>query len=227
MRYLRGIYDGALRFADSRLEAFVGGLEESGLLRDTLLVVVADHGDEFLDHGGLGHGQSLYSELIRVPAIFFWPERLPAGRVVRTPVAMADLGVSILSLGGLSWDPELVSGRDVSGLIAGDLPDDPSAAPPVFSERLSQRAVVAGGHKYIFRGDRPGNGEKLFDLAGDSGEQENLMWSELEQRQRMTGHAGALLERIHDLDRRLGLEQSSAPMGQPTRDQLRELGYIE
>jgi len=229
MRYLRGLYDGALHFADDQLRIFVEGLERQGLLKNTLVIVVADHGDEFLDHGGLGHGSSLYSELIRVPAIFFCPERFPAGRVIRSPVSIVDLGVSLLSLSGIEWDPRTVTGRDISGLLSGarDDPEDLSEALPVLSERSIQRAVISDGHKYIFRGNKPGNGEKLFDLAGDHREVKNLMWTELEKRKKMVQDADELLTRILALDQRLGLQRSTAPMGQPTRDQLRELGYIE
>lgn len=226
MRYLRGLYDGALHFADDQLRLFFDRAEALGLLENTLIVIVADHGDEFLEHGGLGHGHTLYSELIHVPAILVLPGRLPAGRVVRTPVSMVDIGVSLLTLAGIDWDPGLVSGRDITGLLRG-AGDDPSAGPPVLSERGIQRALVDESHKYIFRGPKPGNGEKLFDLRGDRGEQKNLLWDEKGEKQRMIGEANEVLERIRDLDRRLGLKKATAPMPGDTRDQLRALGYIE
>lgn len=228
LEYLRGLYDGALHFADHQIERLVTELERMELLEDTLLVVTADHGDEFLDHGGLGHGSSLYDELIRIPLIVVHPARLPAGRVIRTPVALVDLGPTILSLCGIRWDPALITGIDRSALITGgDAADDPGSAPPLVSERSRlQAALIADGHKYVFR-RTPGNGEKLFDLANDRRESNNLMWSDQALRNRMVQQAAARWHRIQALGEQLALEQATAPMTDGTRDQLRELGYIE
>ncbi len=228
MEFIQGLYDGALHFADQHIETLVREMGRMGLLENTLLVVTADHGDEFLDHGGLGHGSSLYNELIRVPLIMVHPTRLPAGRVIRTPVALVDLGPTILAWCGINWDPALVTGIDRSALLSGgDLTDRAEAAPPLISERSRfQVALIADGHKYVFR-RKPGNGEKLFDLHSDSLEANNLMWSDKALRDRMTAEAAASWAEINALNEKLGLEQSSAPMTDGTRDQLRQLGYIE
>jgi len=226
LRYLRGLYDGALHFADDQLRLFFDRAEAQGLLENTMIVIVADHGDEFFEHGGLGHGHTLYSELIHVPAILVHPDRLPTGYVVRTPVSVVDIGVSLLSMAGIDWEAEMVSGRDITGLLRGK-GDDPVTGPPVLSERGIQRALIDDSHKYIFRGPKPGNGEKLFDLQGDHGERENLLWDEAGEKARMIGEAQEVLARLRALDQRLGLKKSTAPMPQNTRDQLRALGYLE
>lgn len=228
MEYLRGIYDGALHFADHQIRTFIGELDRLGLRGNTLLVITADHGDEFLDHGGLGHGSSLYNELIRVPLIMVLPGRLQAGRVIRTPVALVDLGPTILSLCGIRWDPALVTGFDRTTLLMhSDSAKVSPATPPLLSQRSRfQIALISGDHKYIFRG-KPGNGEKLFDLQGDRKEVNNLMWTEKALRGRMVDEASARLEQIRSLGEQLGIDQSSAPMTDGTRLQLRQLGYIE
>jgi arylsulfatase A-like enzyme len=228
LEYLRGIYDGALHFADHQIHKFIQELDRLGLRENSLLVITADHGDEFLDHGGLGHGSSLYNELIRVPLIMILPGRLPAGQVIRTPVAMVDLGPTILSLCGLSWDTELVTGVDRSSLL---MRGDPKYAsrntPPLFSERARfQIAMISGNYKYIFR-RKSGKSEKLFDLVGDRGETKNLIWSEQALHDRMAEEATVRLDRIRELGEQLGLDQSTAPMTDGTRRQLRQLGYIE
>ena len=67
---------------DETLEAIVGDLEQRGLWSQTLLVIASDHGEEFMEHGGLGHGRHLEREQLRAPLIF-------AGATGVSPVRVA------------------------------------------------------------------------------------------------------------------------------------------
>ncbi|MCH7885826.1 MAG: sulfatase-like hydrolase/transferase, partial [Planctomycetes bacterium] len=75
------MYDGAIRRIDGKLKIILAMLTELGLRDDTAIIVTADHGDEFLEHGQIGHGQSLYNELTHVPLIAHIPQH--AGSVRR------------------------------------------------------------------------------------------------------------------------------------------------
>ncbi|WP_218927279.1 sulfatase [Halosimplex rubrum] len=68
-------YDGAIRYMDDRVADIVGHLREHGLLENTCVVVTADHGEQFGDHGLGKHRYSLYDELLRVPLVVRLPER--------------------------------------------------------------------------------------------------------------------------------------------------------
>ncbi len=70
LTYMRALYDGEIRFVDGILEALVDDLRARGLWENTLLVITSDHGDEFFEHGGFGHGKTVYSEMLRVPMLF-------------------------------------------------------------------------------------------------------------------------------------------------------------
>jgi arylsulfatase A-like enzyme len=98
LEHLRALHDGELAWTDSEIGRVLAELERLDLSADTLVVVVADHGEEFLEHGGLGHRRTLYEEVLRVPMILRLPGRLPAGLRPRGPVSLAALLPTVLAL---------------------------------------------------------------------------------------------------------------------------------
>jgi arylsulfatase A-like enzyme len=108
--YARQLYDGEIRAWDYALATLLRGLESAGALDSTIVVVTADHGEEFQEHGRLRHGSQLYEESIRVPLIITGPG-VPAGR--RADMAQSiDLLPTIAGLLTLTPPPEL-PGRDL------------------------------------------------------------------------------------------------------------------
>ncbi len=88
--------------------------------RRTYIVFLADHGEEFMDHGFLGHGWSLYDDLLKVPLVVAGPG-IPAGRVVSEPVGLVDLLPTLAARAGLDPGPAGASfrGIDLSGALSG------------------------------------------------------------------------------------------------------------
>jgi arylsulfatase A-like enzyme len=97
------LYDGSIRYVDDQLAEFFAWLERRGLWQDTIVCVVADHGEEFGEHGRVGHGHGLRESLLRVPWILRVPGR--AAREVRTPVSLIDVFPTLLSAAGLRAPP--------------------------------------------------------------------------------------------------------------------------
>ncbi len=75
--------------------------EEEGLWEDTMVVVTADHGEEFWEHGSVGHGHNVHQEMVHVPLIFHYPGGLPEGRVVRSGGEVVDVLPTLLEVLGL------------------------------------------------------------------------------------------------------------------------------
>lgn len=94
-------YDAEIHVVDDLLQELVDELERSDRRRDTLVVFTADHGDEFTEHGGLGHGTTVYGELLRVPLVLSYPARLPAGERIAHASRHLDLAPSLLELAGI------------------------------------------------------------------------------------------------------------------------------
>ena len=105
---LGALYDGALRFLDDELGRLFTGLAQRGLAERTVIAVVADHGEEFLEHDRIGHGHGLWENLLRVPWILHVPGR-PAA-TIEAEVNLVDLPATLL--GACHLAPERGSRSD-------------------------------------------------------------------------------------------------------------------
>jgi arylsulfatase A-like enzyme len=98
VQHMADFYDGELRYVDFALDDLFSFLSDEGLFNKSLIMVTADHGAEFMDHGLLGHGISLYNEVVHVPLIV-WAPRLKPGRAIKH-VALVDIYPTVLSFVG-------------------------------------------------------------------------------------------------------------------------------
>jgi len=95
------MYDGSIAYLDSELGRLFAELARRGLLDNTIVIVTADHGDEFAEHGGVvDHGSTLYRFALEVPLVIRYPGRVPAGRRVAQPVTLRNLAATVLDLAG-------------------------------------------------------------------------------------------------------------------------------
>ena len=175
LRYLRAAYRSELRVVDYDMQRV---LENIGVDDNTLLIVTSDHGDEFLDHGKLGHNlASLYNELIRVPLVVRLPGGKHAGLVIDEPVSLVDLVPSILDLLNLP-SPTGLSGRSFANLIEGKKLEKRRELVSELNRvgEGNYRAVIRYPWKYI-HSLRDNHGE-LYNLQNDAKERHNLVASE-------------------------------------------------
>lgn len=98
------MYDASIRRIDGKLKIILAMLTELGLRDETAVIVTADHGDEFLEHGQIGHGQSLYNELTHVPLVANIPG-FPVGARYDKPVCLVDMSPTLLGLAGVDGEP--------------------------------------------------------------------------------------------------------------------------
>ena len=167
-------YDGDIAYGDQEFGRFIRGLQARGLYDDALVVFVADHGEEFLDHGQFLHGKSVFDELVHVPLIVKFPDRRDAGARVKQQVQLVDLVPTVLQSQGLPVpEPPHIAGHPLQALLRGRAPE-----PPAVSE-ISHRGFVAHGmrtsrDKYVRRFS-PDEDELYFDLVRDPAEQTNRL----------------------------------------------------
>jgi len=172
--YSRAVYDAGIRAMDDLLAELITDFESRGLLETTLVVVLGDHGEEFYEHEGLGHGHSLYAELIRVPLILVHPSL--AARRVSAPVGLIDLLPTLLELTGGDARAQ-GPGQSLVSLIVGRNASGADGERTLFSEIGTSKAARRGDRKIIRRtGDQVPVAlrEQLFDLGRDPGENQPL-----------------------------------------------------
>ena len=91
------LYDGEIAFMDQELGKFFEYLKKKGLYDDLMIVIVADHGEQFLEHGNLRHGNKPYNEEAHVPLIIKTNRKVDSGRVISESVSTVDLLPTILA----------------------------------------------------------------------------------------------------------------------------------
>jgi arylsulfatase A-like enzyme len=161
MDELRRFYDSEIAHTDRWIGALFDGLRERGRWDDALVIFTADHGEEFLDHGGLGHSRTVFDEAVRVPLIVKRPGASGAGDVVARPVPLLDVFPTVLEHAGIESPPD-VAGASLFAAAAGG---------PVVTETARKggvRGLVADGYKLVHRVEE--GTFVLYDLARDPGE---------------------------------------------------------
>jgi arylsulfatase A-like enzyme len=123
---LRAAYDAGLAWADATFARTLAALEAAGLPEGTAIVVAADHGEAFGEHGVIGHGTTLWDEVLRVPLFVSAPGRMAPGEV-RGSCSIADVAPTLLELAGLPV-PRGLDGRSLLPLASGAVPGRPVVA---------------------------------------------------------------------------------------------------
>jgi arylsulfatase A-like enzyme len=223
VRHLVNLSDAEIAANDRSFGALLGGLEERGLLAETLIVFLSDHGEEFQEHGGWTHGHNLNVEALDVPLIIRFPDR-GQGERVGALAQHIDIAPTILDYLGLPV-PRIMEGRSLLGLLDAREGRDPPPAPAFSFVDLEGRphlAVVEGEWKLIRRLEAPlGILTTLFHRRDDPAETVNLaMEHPIRTR---------YLERL--LDARTSaaslLTTSEAELDEETERALRALGYLQ
>jgi hypothetical protein len=176
-RKKRERYDDLTKAFDVGFAGLVGGLKRRELWDSTILVVIADHGEAFGDHGNYTHGSSLYDEQARVPLIIRVPGAPP--RSVDLPVSTIDATATILAMCGA--DLSEIDGVNLAPVIDGEAEADER---PVFTElhrflaasgrrTADLKAVAMGCKKLIY--NRRLDEISLFDICEDPRELDNVV----------------------------------------------------
>lgn len=171
-------YDGSIAYLDERLRLLLDTLRQRGRLDNTIVVLSADHGEEFGEHGVFTHGHTLYDRVLRVPLLIYAPDRLTSGARVTRMVSLRDLAATILELAAID---DSIPGRSLMRHVR-----DPLAGPDTVLAMVSKASgnpshypvtrgdmwtTIADPHKLIVNGD----GEReLYDLRQDPDESRDL-----------------------------------------------------
>lgn len=224
LQHVIALYDAEIRFTDDILGKILAELDSYGRLEQTLIVITADHGEEFFEHKGKGHNRTLYDEVVRVPLIFHWPGHFSNGGVINEQVRLIDIMPTILGQVSIPLNTE-VQGRDISELLQGK----GSLEYPAFCELMSdgrQYQALRTGQSKVIVNARTGT-QKYFDLLEDPGEQKPLIQTGGKIQQALTKLAAIIQESItlrkHLVGRQAG---KKSELDEEMKQRLESLGYI-
>ena len=217
------LYDGELAHTDAAVGRLLERLRAGP---EDLVVVTADHGEEFLEHGRYGHGYTLFDESVRVPWVMRLPGGAHAGAVVDAPVGAVDLAPTVLDAIGLPV-PEALQGRSALPLVAarrtaaGDAVERAVIAQLARFEPLAADTLRRGKWKLLRK--RASEETLLFDLERDPGEQRDVGDENAALRAELVASLDAALE----AQRVVHLAPGRAPVSGAELERLRALGYLE
>jgi len=225
VRHLRDLYDAGIRQLDDQLAQIFRELRSRGLLDETLLVITADHGEEFLEHGGVLHGRTHYQEVIRAPLVFAGAG-VRAGVRVAMPVSLVDVMPTSLALLGVPI-PASLDGIDLHGTW--QAPDSAPAERPLYLDadhRMTAAGRLAEGSRrgvrwgrFKLEHDLETRESRLFDLAVDPAERTDVKKAHPEVAARLSDALERYLEKAP-------AGRRSEPLTEEERRLLESLGYL-
>jgi arylsulfatase A-like enzyme len=214
-------YDEEIVYHDKMMGRLLDYLKENNLYDSSIVIVTADHGEEFHEHGGWWHGYTLYNEVIRVPLVIKPAAGTYEPHTDTTLVRSIDIAPTIARM--LDYDiPGSWQGED---LFAHDNEVD-----YVFSEESLNRhvffSVLNREWKYIEANpDNPRNipSQELFNIAEDPGEKNNLISKELD----VASELQKVLNNLKLVAAGQAVKGQETEIDDATRERLKALGYIK
>jgi len=221
------LYDAEIAEADHNLNRFVEMLKELDLYENTLLVLLADHGEAFGEHENMKwHGGSPYNELIHIPLIMRCTGMIPEGTVVKENVQIIDIAPTILDVLDVSPPGRQYQGASLLPLIAGE---DTAAFEDryIYSRGRDQdvRSVIQGNWKLLYRDKK----RALYDIGADFGERDNLLSEKALLADGLFEEAGRYAKSQQELARELRADEEDLPLllDPDTVEKLKALVYLK
>jgi membrane-anchored protein YejM (alkaline phosphatase superfamily) len=166
--YLEALHNAEITQSDTAFGVFLADLKAAGLYDKSAVIVISDHGDEFWDHGDVGHAQAPHQELVHVPFMVHAPGLLPPGKVIASEVEAMDLAPTLLELAGVEI-PDSMQGSSVLGAALDEIAYTPATS--MTQNGSMARGIKSGRYRLIHSGVAR---MELFDEIEDPREHTDL-----------------------------------------------------
>ena len=219
LKYAIALYDEQIRRVDDFVGELINFLKQNNLLEKTLLILAPDHGEEFYEHLGLGHGVNLYSEVIDIFFLFYFPGHFPP-QEINLQVQGVDLLPTLLDFLHISRAEGKLDGQSLLPLIVswGEKSSFRNNKRLALSELGEKKALIQGKWKFIY--DLFLQTEELYNLESDPRERLNLVDEETTIRWELKNKLFSILKAAGESI------QSPSRLSGELREKLKSLGYV-
>lgn len=219
---MKNLYRGEVKYFDEYFGKLLNFMKSESWWKDSLVIFFADHGEEFLEHGGWWHGDTLYEEQVRVPLIVKLPGGRDGGKIVKGLSGLIDIAPTICRIAGAGVL------KTFQGLDLFEERTDPLFLEEDHVGNSVRSIVYRRGDKFykIIRANE-GNPRKLplkslFELTSDPHEKKDI--SEIEAKEYAKG--AELLQKNEKLASSGAVLRKSIELDETSKERLKELGYI-
>lgn len=223
------LFDGEIRSVDFHIGLLNDYLCKKRIREKTILVITADHGEEFREHGHRYHAKHLYEEVLRVPLIISSPATLSSGLSIPTQVRSIDIVPTILGI--LGFPPlENHQGESLVPLLhAGPFPDRPSVSQIGAHEASPARegeiiALNTGDHKLIWH--KKDDTRELYNLRSDPREKHNVAAENEAMSRKLQSQLQQLIHTPVEKPFRHKTKHREAEFDEAVLARLKALGYL-
>jgi len=174
-------YDGEVAYVDEEIGRLIRFFKDSGIINDSIIIFISDHGEGLGDHNYIGHTKMLYEEQLRVPLFIVFPPIIPKGKVVKNTIDIASVLPTVLDM----LEIPIPTNLDCSSLLPYIFEEDNSNVSPIYAATQPYNelpffhlgAIIKDDWKLICNFQNK-KGDQLYFLPEDSGELNNLIEKE-------------------------------------------------
>jgi arylsulfatase A-like enzyme len=234
LEHILALYDGEIRFTDEHVGRILARLKELGLMDNTVVLITADHGDEFFEHGNKGHHRTVYDEVTRIPFALHVPGGEHTGRTIDEQVSLLDVFPTLLDAAGFR-PPADAEGESLAGWLRGERSTRQAIYSDFYDKRgfnlqVARRTATDKTIQHFNRITHPRRGSlEYYDLAGDPGERDNRASEQPAKMREGIEKMTDWLESQWRAHRRTELSTTgvgSIEIDAETQERLKALGYV-
>jgi len=244
---LQSLYRDCILYNDNSIGELIQQLKKTQEYKNSLFFLLGDHGEEFGEHGHIGHSGLVHEQQIRVPLILKLPNNKHGGKIIETPVSLVDIFPTIVSQLDITVETPF-DGNSLTEVIAGEIDKRPILAETFPNPgKAVSRSVRYGRYKWISV-DYPGiisqskslrglvsniteiptrlnwRNDRLYDLKTDPEEHKPL--ESTEEPEQMKVHRTDLLDSVRKRETEV-TSQTRGKNDKELKERLQKLGYID
>jgi hypothetical protein len=210
------------------INPLISRLKELGIYDNTLIIITSDHGEEFHEHNGWLHSNTLYEELLRVPLLIKFPGSEFKGTQVKAKCRSIDIMPTIFDIVSVNYDKNSIDGKSLMHLVLGKESEDRIYISDLAFKNVPDPcpAIMASNRenlKFIFEKSKTGiKNIEIFDLEKDMNEKNNLY----PRHEKIAGEVKASLDDYYEIRMKTKRKIENLKLDEKMKEKLRALGYL-